>query len=190
MPSVTPPCDVHPVNVDLSPAAIGMLDTAYLGLLSLYGQFPRSIKSVLFTAAMYGLPAVLNLLGMEDKLPAIQHFPKYASRLGMLYSGVSSLAVFLIVLACIPACYKLMQSDAVQDAVHSAIDGGKQDRPTSGVGVASSRARRDGKNGAGYDAGEDDEVVDGEDEEEEDDAEPIKPQKPQARTTRPAKVKQ
>ena len=175
------------VNIDLSPSAIAMIDTAYLGLLSVYGQFPRSVKSLLFTGLVYGLPAVLRFAGMEDQLPAIQHFPKYASRLGMAYSAISTLAILLVALACIPICYKLMQSDAVQDAVHSAVDGAKPTRQP-GVGVSAGKGvGGTGENGRGYDAGE--EADDDDDDEDEDDTEPLTRQ-PQARSTRTGKVAQ
>lgn len=175
------------MNIDLSPSAIAMLDTAYLGLLSVYGQFPRSIKSVLFTGLVYGLPAILRFAGMEDALPAIQHFPKYATRLGMAYSAVSTIAIALVALACIPLCYKLMQSDAVQEAVQSVADSGRQTRPAS-VGVSEGRGMGDGESG-GYDGGEDEdaEEADGD----EDESEPVKKkQQPQARSTRQTKVRQ
>jgi len=175
-------------NVDLSPSAIAMIDTAYLGLLSMYGQFPRSIKSLLFTGLVYGLPAVLRFANMEDALPVIQHFPKYATRLGAAYSAISTLAIVLVVLACIPLCYKLMQSDAVQDAVQSVVDNGQSSKHNGGgkgVGVS--------EGGAGYEAGEDEDgdEADADEEEEEEETAPLKKQqRPQTRSTRPSKVRQ
>jgi len=162
-----------------------MIDTAYLGLLSMYGGFPKSIKSVLFTGLTYGLPALLSFAGMEDSLPVIQHFPKYATRLGMLYSAISTAAIALVVLASIPLCYKLMSSDAVQEAVQSVVDSGKQSRPSS-VGVTEGRGMGDGESG-GYEGGEDEDgdEVDGEEDDEEDESVPVKKQQqPQVRSTR------
>ena len=193
---------LRPVGIDLSPSAIAMLDTAYLGFLGMYGQFPKSIKSVLFTGAMYGLPALFNVLGMEDRIPAIQHFPKYASRLGMLYSGVSSMAVLLVVLACIPMCYKLMSSEAVQDVVHQAVETGKQSLQQAADGATTTRSGASVSKGGsatayhvdddGVDA-DDDENEDEEEEEEEEEEEtetvPLKKQQqPQARATRQGKT--
>ena len=182
-----------PVHVDLSPSAIAMLDTAYLGLLSVYGQFPRSIKSVLFTGLVYGLPAVLRFAGLEEQLPAIQNFPKYASRLGLAYSAISTLAIALVVLACVPVCYKLLQSDAVQDAVQSVVDSGKQSQQQQQQSSGGKGVGR-GESGRGYEAEEDE---DGDEEEGDDgaaeddeEAEPVKQQRPQVRSTRQGKVRQ
>ena len=175
-----------------------MIDSAYLGLLSVYGGFPRSVKSVLFTGLTYGLPAVLKLLGKEDSLGVIEHFPRYASRLGSLYSLVSTLALLLVVLAFIPACYKLMQSEAVQDAVHSAVDSGKQSGGSrqNGVGVRSGKGvGGDGESG-GYEAVDQDDGADADADdddveagEEEDEPAPIK-QRPQTRPNKQGKVRQ
>ena len=182
------------VGIDLSPSAIAMIDSAYLGLLGVYGGFPRSVKSLLFTGLTYGLPTILKLLGKEDSLGVIEHFPKYASRLGSLYSLVSTLAILLVVLAFIPACYKLMQSDAVQDAVQSVVDSGKQSGGRQGgVGVRSGKGVGGDGGSGGYDAVEQDDGAeaddDDDDEEEEDEPAPVK-QRPQTRPNKQGKVRQ
>lgn len=108
------------LHINLDPTTIGIIDSAYLCLLYLYGQGPRTVKSLMMTALVYGLPAILKLLNYKDEAGYIQQIPKYASRIGMAYSFISLSAIILLAVVSIPLLSALFRSPSVQDLLQSA----------------------------------------------------------------------
>ena len=116
----SPPLFSSTVNISLPPETIGVIDSAYLGLLWLYGQGPRTLRSLLFTGAVYGLPTLLHLLHYDQAAGIVDHLPKYATRVSTAYSAISLLALALAAIVAIPVLSALFKMPAVQEMVHEA----------------------------------------------------------------------
>ena len=111
------PC---PVNLNLPPETVGIIDSAYLGLLWLYGQGPRSMQSLLFTGLVYGLPSLLHFFQYDQLAGVVDYLPKYATRVSTAYSVISGLALLLAAIGAVPVLSALFKIPAVQEMVQEA----------------------------------------------------------------------
>ena len=110
------------MNIQLPDQTLALIDAAYLGVLSMYGQGPRTLRSLLFTAAVYGGPTILHWLDMDQLAPLVDRVPKYASRVGVAYSVISAVSLLLAAVVALPILSALWKTSTVQGIVHQAED--------------------------------------------------------------------
>jgi len=106
------------LNIDIPPNTIALIDSAYLGLLYLWGQGPRTLTSLLFTGLMYGplwqvLQQVAPELHLDKAGKLIQKLPRWYGYLGWIYTLISLAAAVMVAMKVFPSLQKLFNNPEV-----------------------------------------------------------------------------
>lgn len=97
-------------GVDLPDEGIYAIDAVFLAIQWLYGHGPKSLSGMLFTASVYGLPALLKLANQDKAAHWVEHLPKLYSRVWMVYTVVAMIALALAAGVVIPMVLQMLNT--------------------------------------------------------------------------------